>query len=125
VRAEVNTELDFNQITTNTESYDPEARSSARPRRSTRMSRARSVPQQQRLRRQQRAKPAPGRRRTGDTANSTVQRTEETVNYEISKKVQTEVKHSGDVKRLSVAVLVDAPIPRPRTAPAPMRPAAG
>ena len=44
---------------------------------------------------------------TGDSSNSTTQRNEETVNYEISKKTQTEVKHSGDVKKLSVAVLVD------------------
>ena len=41
------------------------------------------------------------------SSNSQNQRTEETVNYEISKTVQTEVKHSGNVKRISAAVLVD------------------
>ncbi|MEQ9642706.1 MAG: flagellar basal-body MS-ring/collar protein FliF [Alphaproteobacteria bacterium] len=40
-------------------------------------------------------------------SNSNTARTEETVNYEISKTVRTEVKQMGTVERLSVAVLVD------------------
>jgi flagellar M-ring protein FliF len=40
-------------------------------------------------------------------ANSSENRTEETVNYEISKKTVNQVRESGTLKRLSVAVLVD------------------
>ncbi len=45
----------------------------------------------------------------GDTANSTSSetRTEETVNFEISKKVISHVREMGITKRLSVAVLID------------------
>lgn len=43
----------------------------------------------------------------GGGASSTDNRTEETVNYEISKTVSTEVQEGGRVKRLSVAVAVD------------------
>jgi flagellar M-ring protein FliF len=109
VRAEVTTELDFNQVTTNTESFDPEGQvvrstqtvdeneQSQESSANNNVSVANNVPNP----------PAAAGGGAGDTANSTVQRTEETVNYEISKKVQTEIKHSGDVKKLSVAVLVD------------------
>lgn len=108
VRAEVTTDLDFNQVTTNTESFDPEGQVV----RSTQ-----TVDENEQS--QERAAnnnvsvannvPNPPSAQSGDntSSNSTTQRTEETVNYEISKKVQTEVKHSGNVKKLSVAVLVD------------------
>jgi flagellar M-ring protein FliF len=43
----------------------------------------------------------------GTNSQSQNQRNEETVNYEISKTTQVEVKQSGNVKRISAAVLVD------------------
>lgn len=43
----------------------------------------------------------------GPTATSSESRTEETVNYEISKRVVNSVSEGGEVKRLSIAVLVD------------------
>lgn len=108
VRAEVTAELDYNQLTTNTESFDPEGQvvrstqtveeneQSQDKSGSSNVSVANNVPN------------PPSTQGSGETGNSsTNQRTEETVNYEISKKVQTEVKHTGEVKKLSVAVLVD------------------
>ena len=44
---------------------------------------------------------------SGTSSNSNVTRTEETINFEISKTVRNRVKESGEIKRLSVAVLVD------------------
>lgn len=46
---------------------------------------------------------ADGSSGTGESAN----KTEEVVNYEISKRTRTEVQEAGGIKRLSVAVLVD------------------
>ncbi|HEU4548742.1 MAG TPA: flagellar basal-body MS-ring/collar protein FliF [Rhizomicrobium sp.] len=43
----------------------------------------------------------------GDSSRSTSGRTEETTNYEISKKVTTSTVDGGDVRKLSVAVVVD------------------
>ncbi len=43
----------------------------------------------------------------GDTSKDTSGRTEETTNYEISKKVTTSTVDGGDVKKVSVAVVVD------------------
>ncbi|WP_374308338.1 flagellar basal-body MS-ring/collar protein FliF [Dongia sp.] len=109
VRAEVNTELDFNQVTTNTESFDPEGQvvRSTQTVDENEQSQERSANNNVSVANNVPNPPAPAGGGAGDTANSTTQRTEETVNYEISKKVQTEIKHSGDVKKLSVAVLVD------------------
>ena len=53
------------------------------------------------------ALPNAPRPRGGDTSKSTSGRTEETTNYEISKKVTTSTEDGGDVKKLSVAVVVD------------------
>jgi flagellar M-ring protein FliF len=51
----------------------------------------------------------PGSQRPGDTASSRDQnkKTEEIVNYEISRVTKTEVTEAGRVNRISVAVLVD------------------
>jgi flagellar M-ring protein FliF len=108
VRAEVTADLDFNQITTNTEDFNPDGQvvrstqtveetgSSQETDNSNAVSAANNTPN-------------PPGQQTGGAAGSQSQngRTEETVNYEISKKVQTEIKASGNVKRLSAAVLID------------------
>ncbi len=56
----------------------------------------------------------------GDSAKDTSGSTEETTNYEISKKVTTSTVDGGDIKKLSVAVVVDgsgdAAAYKPRTA---------
>jgi flagellar M-ring protein FliF len=108
VRAEVTANLDFNQVTTNKEDFNPDGQVV----RSTS-----SVEETGNSQERQSANnvsvanntPNPPGQETGNGNGSTEQnsRTEETVNYEISKTVQTEVKASGNVKRISAAVLVD------------------
>jgi flagellar M-ring protein FliF len=108
VRAEVTADLDFNQVTTNKEDFNPDGQVV----RSTS-----SVEETGNSQERQSANnvsvanntPNPPGQETGNGNGSTEQnsRTEETVNYEISKTVQTEVKASGNVKRISAAVLVD------------------
>ncbi|MGH6893751.1 MAG: flagellar basal-body MS-ring/collar protein FliF [Dongiaceae bacterium] len=108
VRAEVTADLDFNQITTNKEDFNPDGQVV----RSTQ-----SVEETGNSQERQGGNnvsvanntPNPPGQQAGGAGGSTAQnaRTEETVNYEISKIVQTEVKASGNVKRISAAVLVD------------------
>lgn len=107
VRAEVMAEIDFDRITTNHESYDPdgqvvrstqtvEEEAESREGDSTAISVANNLPGED---------GAAGGGANGPTsANS---RIEETVNYEISRTVTTEVREAGRVRRLSVAVIVD------------------
>ncbi|MBL9033792.1 MAG: flagellar M-ring protein FliF [Rhodospirillaceae bacterium] len=108
VRAEVTADLDFNQVTTNKEDFNPDGQvvrstqtveetgNSQETDNSNSVSAANNTPN-------------PPGQSTGGAAGSQSQnaRTEETVNYEISKIVQTEIKASGNVRRLSAAVLVD------------------
>ena len=108
VRAEVTADLDFNKVTTNTENFNPDGQvvrstqtveeddTSQEKQQDGSVSVANNVPN-----------PPAQQAGSGSNSNSQNKRTEETVNYEISKTVQTEVKHSGTVKRISAAVLVD------------------
>jgi flagellar M-ring protein FliF len=108
VRAEVTADLDFNRVTTNKEDFNPDGQvvrstnsieetgSSQERQGANNVSVANNTPN------------PPGQDANG-TSGSTSQngRTEEIVNYEISKIVRTEVKAGGEVKRISAAVLVD------------------
>jgi flagellar M-ring protein FliF len=108
VRAEVSAELNFDRVTTNQETYDPDsqvARSTQTREESSAstdadgeqtVSVANNLPE---------AKAEQGQGRSSSSSKSNV--TEETVNYEISKIVKTQVHETGTVKRLSIAVLVD------------------
>ncbi len=108
IRAEVNADLDFNQVTTNTENFNPDGQvvrstqtveendSSNERQQENNVSVANNIPN-----------PPAQQGGAGSNSQSQNQRNEETVNYEISKTTQVEVKQSGNVKRISAAVLVD------------------
>jgi len=108
VRVQVAADLDFNRITQSTETYDPDGRvvrSSQTVEQSasekdgsggTAVSVGSALPG------------AEGGTGTGDDNNkSSNTRTEETINYEISKRTMTQVQEAGTIKKLSVAVVVD------------------
>jgi len=108
VRAEVSADIDFDRFTIRDEIYDPDgqvARStqtveqkdeSADSDPSGSVSIANNLPGLNTLDGAQ-----------TNTSRSSSRRIEETVNYEISRKVTTQVRETGTVKRLTVAVLVD------------------
>lgn len=105
VRANVSAEMDFDRISTNTESYDPEGQvvrstqvieeSSAEPGAS-----GGDVSVENNL-------PGLNALESGAGGNASSNRTEEITNYEITKTITNTIKESGDVRRLSVAVMVD------------------
>lgn len=108
VRAEVTADLDFNQVTTNKEDFNPDGQvvrstnsveetgNSQEKQAGNNVSVANNTPN------------PPGQESVGaGGSTSSNGRTEETVNYEISKTVRTEVKAGGDLKRITAAVLVD------------------
>jgi len=111
VRAEVTAEMDFDRISTTTESYDPEGQVV----RSTQ-----SVEETSAAKDSQGSANAPvtvtsslpsstpqGTTGSQNSNSTNSNRTEELVNYEISKTTRTHIRESGTVKRISVAVLVD------------------
>ena len=104
VRAQVNLDMDFDQIVTNEEIYDPDSQvvrsqatvtdNSTTDNVEQPVSVAQNIPNGDMV--------AAG---TGSVSRKS--RTEETVNYEISKVGRNKVKNSGTIKRLGVAVIVD------------------
>jgi flagellar M-ring protein FliF len=107
VRAEVSVEMDFDRIDSSEEIFDPEGQvvrstqtvdhsNSNRQLGSAAVSVATNLPDGQPA-----SPPEP------DGELNAEKRSEETVNYEISKKVINHVREAGIIKHLSVAVLVD------------------
>lgn len=108
IRAEVSAVMDFDQRTIHSETYDPDSqvvRSSQLVEESNSsnegisndpaVSVANNLPE------------AGADNGGGSNSKNASSRTEETVNYEISKTITTEVRESGPVRRLTVAVLVN------------------
>ena len=106
VRAEVTAEMDFDRVSTNEENYDPDGQV------------VRSTQSVERTASSREADEPPvsvgtnlpdANTEGGDVASATSAEssTEETVNFEISKKVVNHVRESGVMRRLSVAVLID------------------
>lgn len=106
VRATVSAELNFDRISTNEELYDPEsqvARSlqTIEENSTERDSDEKNVSVENNL-------PAAGNDFFFDEAPSLESsRLEETTNFEISKTIRNTIRETGEIKRLSVAVLVD------------------
>lgn len=105
VRAQVNVEMDFDRISTNSETYDPEGQvvrstqtveesANASDGSGSTVSVANNLPDGNQA------------NSAGGNANAS-NRTEETVNYEISKVVRSHIRESGIVRRQSIAVLID------------------
>jgi flagellar M-ring protein FliF len=109
VRAEVNADMDFDRIVTNSEIYDPngqvvrstqtveEGANSTESDNASAITVADNLPNAQN-------EEIGG---TGPTAASSSSRTEETVNFEISKTIKNHIRETGTINKLSVAVLVD------------------
>ena len=107
-RVQVAAEMDFNRVTETAETFDPDSRvvrssqtvqqdsTETDPRTGAAVSVGNAIPGQ--------GAPAP----TAEGGpRSTNARSEETINYEISKTTKTQVQDAGQVKKLSVAVVVD------------------
>ncbi len=107
-RVQVNADFDFNRITETSDKYDPDGRvvrssqtreeSSATSQGNNEVTVGNQIPQGQQTQAQQGGSPQP---------HDQSKKTEEIVNYEISKTTKTEVTEPGRVKRVSVAVVVD------------------
>ena len=115
-RVQVAAEMDFNRIQQTQESFDPESRVV----RSTQTRNENNLSNDAKEGQVTVGNELPGANAQGGNANAreASQKNEETVNYEISKTVRTEVIEGGRVKRLSIAVLVDGNYNRVANAPA-------
>ncbi|MEX2644446.1 MAG: flagellar basal-body MS-ring/collar protein FliF [Acetobacterales bacterium] len=107
VRAEVSAQMDFDRITTNSEVYDPDGqvvRSTQNIEESVQSQERDSNPP---VTVQNNLPDAAVDNEAGLSATSNEARSEETVNFEISKTMRSHVREVGNVRKLSVAVLID------------------
>jgi len=109
VRAEVNADMDFDRIVTNSEIYDPNGQvvrstqTVEEGANSTESENASAITVAENLPNAQNEGLAGG----GPSAATSSSRTEETVNFEISKTIKNHIRETGTINKLSVAVLVD------------------
>ncbi len=105
VRAQVSVEMDLDRVATTKEIYDPDSKVershvTVEEGEQTQDMENSSISVQQNL-------PDAGANNPGARSQSKQNRTQETVNFEISKTTRNEVKEMGDIKRITAAVLVD------------------
>ena len=108
VRAEVSADLDFDRITTQSEIFDPESQVVRSTQTVSEDNQSQDRDPLQPVTVDQNLPTA----QTGSKDNTAISsnrsaRNEETVNYEISRTTKNHVRETGQVRRLSVAVLVD------------------
>ncbi len=111
VRAQVSVEMDFDRISTNTESYDPDGQVVRSTQSVEESSNSADKAGQSAVSVGSNLPDANANGEDGSSSSAST-RTEETVNYEITKTVTTHVRESGTVRRLSVAVLVNGTFKR-------------
>lgn len=106
VRAEVRAEMDFDRVVTEEEIYDPDGQV---PRSTVTVDENLETldTDPDNVTVGQNLPDAQFQNEGGPRSSSSEQRTEETVNFEISKRVVNQIRESGIIRRLSVAVLVD------------------
>ncbi len=104
-RVQLTADFDFNRVTQTSEKYDPEGRVM----RSSQTREESSGTGDGREGQVSVGNELPGAQRQGDAAANREQsrKSEEIVNYEISRSTKTEVTEGGRINRVSVAVLVD------------------
>lgn len=104
VRAEVAVEMDLNRVTEQSEAYDPNGQVVRSTHSSSSDGTSQNNTKQSTITNELPNTATPG----GTDGNSAEEKkSEEIVNYEISRTTRTQIKELGGIKRLSVAVLVD------------------
>ncbi len=107
VRVQVSAVMNFDRVTTNSEAYDPESQVARSTQTVEESASSNEASADGTVTVGNNLPTANNDAGAGDSSASQSERIEETVNYEISRTVQTRVQESGTVNRLSVAVLVD------------------
>ncbi|NYZ15228.1 flagellar M-ring protein FliF [Azospirillum sp. RWY-5-1] len=108
VRAEVSADLDFDRITTQSEIFDPESQVVRSTQTVNEANESQDRDPAQPVTVDQNLPTAQaGGNSSAALASNKQNRNEETINYEISRTTRNHVRETGQVRRLSVAVLVD------------------
>ena len=106
-RVQISADVDFNRVTRSSELFDPEGRVVRSTQTVEESSADRIRGRQEATTVEQNLPDAEDAGADGPTEDRSTSRTEETINYEISRTTQTEVVEGGAINRLSIAVAID------------------
>lgn len=106
IRAQVSVDLDFDRITTSSETYDPEGQV-ARSIQTITEDNTERDPGKENVSVENNLPGLQGDFNVNRAPTAQNNRAEETTNFEISKTVQSTVRESGEINKISIAVLVD------------------
>ncbi|MGB0749428.1 MAG: flagellar basal-body MS-ring/collar protein FliF [Magnetospiraceae bacterium] len=107
VRAEVHADMDFDKVTTSRETFDPDGQVVRSTQTVEEAAQSENQETEQPVTVANNLPDVPGDTGTGVNSTENETRSEETVNYEISKQVTNTIREGSQIRRLSVAVLVD------------------
>lgn len=107
VRAEVNADVNFDRVTLNTETYDPDGQVVRSTQTVEEDTQNQSKEQNDASTVGNNLPAGAAGAAAGNSSNEKTTRTQETVNYEITKTVTNKIQEIGHLNKLSVAVLVD------------------
>ncbi|PWC85237.1 flagellar M-ring protein FliF [Azospirillum sp. TSH100] len=117
VRAEVSADLDFDRITTQSEIFDPESQVVRSTQTVTESNESSDRDPLAPVSVDQNLPTAQASSSASPLSSNKSNRNEETINYEITKTTKSHVREAGQVRRLSVAVLVDGTYQLSKDAP--------
>ncbi|MBK1837458.1 flagellar M-ring protein FliF [Azospirillum sp. YIM B02556] len=117
VRAEVSADLDFDRITTQSEIFDPESQVVRSTQTVTESNESSDRDPLAPVTVDQNLPTAQASSSASPLSSNKSNRNEETINYEITKTTKSHVREAGQVRRLSVAVLVDGTYQLSKDAP--------
>jgi len=117
VRAEVSADLDFDRITTQSEIFDPESQVVRSTQTVTESNESSDRDPLAPVTVDQNLPTAQSSSSASPLSSNKSNRNEETINYEITKTTKSHVREAGQVRRLSVAVLVDGTYQTSKDAP--------
>ncbi|CAO3401990.1 flagellar basal-body MS-ring/collar protein FliF [Azospirillum sp. 11R-A] len=117
VRAEVSADLDFDRITTQSEIFDPESQVVRSTQTVAESSESSDRDPLAPVTVDQNLPTAQASSSASPLSSNKSNRNEETINYEITKTTKSHVREAGQVRRLSVAVLVDGTYQLSKDAP--------
>lgn len=117
VRAEVSADLDFDRITTQSEIFDPESQVVRSTQTVTESNESSDRDPLAPVTVDQNLPTAQSSSSASPLSSNKSNRNEETINYEITKTTKSHVREAGQVRRLSVAVLVDGTYQLSKDAP--------
>ncbi len=111
VRVQVAADINFDRIVTNSEKYDPDGQVARSVQSNTQKENASDKTGKDNVSVGNNLPQSTTGNEGASNSNKTVESSDETTNYEISKTVQNHIKEAGNINKLSIAVLVDGTYP--------------